>query len=543
MKLARTCLLASAATAALLVGCGRKSSRTSTTTLAVRVSDATTHQPLGARVLLIDHAGKPLHIGTIDLYGKRQAASACVFAPGVLGSWDGLILADGSADIPIGADDCTPSPAIPYGSYTVWAWRGPEYDKWEGHVDIPAGGNVVALNIPLARAWTPHGALAADLHVHAAASNDSHVPNPQRVTAQVAAGVQVIGLSDHNNNGDLDAEIADLKLGNVVTSIASNELSSEAAHVGVYPVIVDANAPQHGGPPAALLEKASASELLRIARSLPGQPIVQVNHPRFRVTSMFDSLGWNGTSWPPPFPLDFDAVEVLNGHTAFNVSNDRRIDEAVRDFYTFTDHGFLVTPLGNSDTHHLNGVHDALCRNYVFVDDPRVAPFDEAGFINALRHRRVEATSGPWLDVEVKTSDTASASVGAGQALQLAPVAAQPARVWVDVTLQQANFVHADAIRIMVGTPTGPSVAQTISVVASQPNHWSGWITVGNTDTWLGVDAGGDTPLPIELTGTYQIEKKRTGVTPFALIAPILLDVDGDGRWRRGSADVDLTIK
>lgn len=542
MTRARTWLMVGGAALALLVACDRKPARTSTTTLAVRVTDATTNQPLGARVLLIDHDGNPLHIGTIDLYGKRQGAGACIFAPGVLGSWDGLILADGSADIPIGADDCSPSPAIPYGSYTVWAWRGPEYNKWEGHVDIPANGNVVPLNITLARAWTPHGTLAADLHVHAAASNDSHVPNPQRVTAQVAAGVQVIGLSDHNNNGDLAAEIASLNLSSVVTSIASNELSSEAAHVGVYPVIVDAKAPQHGGPPPAQLEKASAQELLRIARSLPGHPIVQVNHPRFRVTSMFDSLGWNGTSWPPPFPLDFDAVEVLNGHTAFNVTNDRRIDEAVRDFYTFTDRGFLVAPLGNSDTHHLNGVHDALCRNYVFVDDPRIAPFDEAGFIEALRHRRVEATSGPWLDVEVKTSDTASASVGAGQALKLVRQPEQPAQVWVDVTLYQANFVHTDSIRIMVGSAQGPTVAQTINVVANAPStHWAGWISVGAADTWLGVDAGGDTPLPIELTGTYQIEKKRTGVTPFALIAPILLDVDGDDRWQRGTTNLDLT--
>ena len=39
--------------------------------------------------------------------------------------------------------------------------------------------------------------------------------------------------------------------------------------------------------------------------------------------------------------------------------------------------------------------------------------------------------------------------------------------------------------------------------------------------TWIGVDAGGDDPLPVEMTGTYQQEKGRPGVVPFAVINPI----------------------
>jgi hypothetical protein len=29
-------------------------------------------------------------------------------------------------------------------------------------------------------------------------------------------------------------------------------------------------------------------------------------------------------------------------------------------------------------------------------------------------------------------------------------------------------------------------------------------------------------------------------VTPFALTGPILIDADGDGRWKRGDADIEL---
>src|SRR5262249_21049804 len=206
--------------------------------------------------LLLDTQGAPLHMGNLDLYGRRQGAAACVIAPGVVGSWDGLIVGYGVADVPVGADRCVPTPAIPYGRYRVVAWRGIEYERFEGEVDVSEGRGRVELAIELARAWTPQGVLAADLHVHAHASNDSTLPNPQRVIAQAAAGIQVVALSDHNWNGDLDAEIAELHLEGVIASIASNELTTDALHVGVYPVEVVRGAPRGGAPPRELLAHA-----------------------------------------------------------------------------------------------------------------------------------------------------------------------------------------------------------------------------------------------------------------------------------------------
>jgi len=509
----------------------RTSVAPSTTTLVVNVTEH--GKPVGARVLLFAADGTPLHMGNIDLYGKRQGGGACAMAPGVVGSWDGIILAYGLAEIPVGGDACVPSPAIPYGKYTVWAWRGIELERWEGEVDLSAGRGHVVLAIPLERAWSPAGTLAADLHVHAHASTDSTLPNLQRVTAQVAAGIQVIGLSDHNTNGDLDAEIRELRLDDRVVSIASNELSSDALHLGVYPVTVIPGAPRGGSPPDAALVHSNVQQLFDYAHAFPGHPIIQVNHPRFRVTSLYDGTGWDGVKWPPPFPLTFDAVEVLAGYAAFNVAGDRRFDDSVRDFYTMIDHGHLIAPLGNSDTHDLNWVLDGTTRNYVYVDDPRTKPFDQDGFIAAIRARRVVATSGPWLDVEVAPAQGVTPTAGPGQS-----VVPRDGAVWVDVTVSQARFVHVDRIRITIG---GPVLAQTIEVPAGRTFHWAGRIAVTG-DTWIGVTADGDTALPLELTGTYQRDKwKHPGVTPFAIASPILVDGDGDGRWKRGDADYLLT--
>jgi hypothetical protein len=82
------------------------------TRLVLRVTDHDV--PVGARVLLLAADGTPLHLGTIDKYGERQSAGACEFAPGVIGTWDGIVLAYGRGEVPVGGDHC----AIPYGTTT-----------------------------------------------------------------------------------------------------------------------------------------------------------------------------------------------------------------------------------------------------------------------------------------------------------------------------------------------------------------------------------------------------------------------------------------
>ncbi len=508
------------------------------TVLALHVTDH--GQPVAARVLLFGADGQALHIGTLDLYDQRQGATACEIAPGVLGSWDGLILANGTAEVPVGADTCDPSPAIPFGAYKVWAWRGIEYELWQGTVDLTAGRGKVELAIPLERAFTPQGTLAADLHVHAHASNDSTVPNPQRVIAQVAAGIQVIGLSDHNVNGDLNDEIHALHLDNTVVSVPANELTSDQFHLGIYPVKVERNKERGGSPSDDEIVPLETEDMFKAAHKFSGSPIIQVNHPRFRATALFDYTNWDGVAWPPPFPLSFDAIEVLAGYSAANLKADRRIDESVRDYYTFLDHGHIYAPLGNSDTHDLNWVLDGTARNYVYADDPRVKPFDQAGFIAAIRAHRVVATTGPWLDVEVASDQASRATVGPGQSL-----VAKTGSVWLDVTVQRAKFVHVDRIRVVVGTPDGPRLVRSLWVPPTQTQyHWSGDIKVGDKDTWLVVTADSDDPMPLEITGTYQRDRwNHPGVTPFAIAAPILIDADGDGRWKRGDADLPLVMR
>lgn len=509
----------------VLAACGgERGTSTPAPSLTIRVTESDGGAPIPARVVMF--AGDaPVHFGTLDFLDEtRQVKGYCWLAPGALGTWDGLVLPWGEATIPPGAS-CGAELALPPGTYRVWAFQGIEFERWEGEVTI--GAAPVTLDIALERAFTPAGALAADLHVHSMASPDSTVPTVIRAMTLAAAGVRVVALSDHNVNGDLDDELRWTELAPRLASIASNELSSDWAHVGVYPVRVDRGAPRGGSPPEVDTAGWSGEQLLAYARALPGRPIVQVNHPRYRVYALFDLTGWDGVAWPPPFPLEFDAVEVLSGNTAYNVPSDRRLDDCVRDFYTLIDHGALVTAVGNSDTHYLTGIRDALTRTYVFVDDPRTQPFDEDAFIAAIRARRAIATTGPWLDVELVSG---GAPVGPGQALTA------HGSLHLDVEVRQAAWSKADQLRIWVGDGTGARIAHEVTLDTS-PYRWQLDLDVAR-DGWVGVDVGGDTILPVEMTGDVAAIHQHPGATPFALINPILVDADGDGRVRYQQADL-----
>jgi hypothetical protein len=159
------------------------------------------------------------------------------------------------------------------------------------------------------------------------------------------------------------------------------------------------------------------------------------------------------------------------------------------------------------------------------MDDRRLAPFDLTGFVAAIRGRRAIATTCPWIGARATAG---GASAGPGQAL-----IAKGGSVTLDLQIDHAAWCGVDAARIRVGG----AIARTLAITGPHTTM-SIPLEVGAADTWIGVDAGGLGTIPIEMTGTYQQEKGRPGVTPFAIVNPILIDADGDGRVRFGAADV-----
>jgi outer membrane protein assembly factor BamB len=518
----------SAAFAAAVAACGQGAQRDAgagpdadpgATRLVVIATDGIDGPNLPAMVVLRGPEGEPLHIGKLDMYsGTSQDQGYCDLADGVLGTWQGILLQDGTGEIPIGDTRCDPAPAVPYGTYTVRVMHGIDHEMFETTVTLAPRQGKVTVVAPLERAWTADGALAADLHVHADPSNDSNLPVDARIVTELVAGVQVIGASDHNYNGSFDTAIDDHHWRGQVASVPGNEVTIDMMHANVFPARVVPGQPNNGATDYTDLNSYSAAKLFEHMRALPDSPFVQLNHPRLRFAAYFDYAGWDGVSWPPPMPIDFDGLEVLHGMYAFNAPGDRRVEQAIGDFYTFMRHGRLVTALGNSDTHHMTGTVAGSVRSYVFSRDQRLDPFDVGGFVDALRGRRVMLTTGPWLAVD-------GGGVGPGELAR-----ATGGSVPVTIAVRQASFVRATRLRLWVGG----ELSQTMAIPAGGSFDWSGDVAVGARDTWIGVDVLGDEAIPTDLTGDGLVA--LGGVVPAALINPILVDVDGDGRYSAASA-------
>jgi hypothetical protein len=162
-------------------------------------------------------------------------------------------------------------------------------------------------------------------------------------------------------------------------------------------------------------------------------------------------------------------------------------------------------------------VLDGTARTFVTLDQPT---YDRAAFVAAIRARRTMASSGPWLAVGAwPTADHTGLPFGPGQL-----VTARAGKIHLELTTAQPAWMHATRIRIQVGDQT---IEEPFGDSDLQID-----LDVGTEDTFIGVAVDGDDPLPLELTGTYQHDKwNKPGITPFAVISPILVDANGDGHW------------
>lgn len=269
---------------------------------------------------------------------------------------------------PCGIDDfgrevCTP--------YELWVSRGPEYD-----VEVIEGvkleaGQVRRFDVSLERVVDTENYVSADLHVHAYPSADSFMPLDERVTAGAAEALEILVATDHNVITDYAPAIAELGLGDWLTSMIGVEMTTlEMGHFNAYPLIHDRAAVNHlpfirpcevndpflaqrlgGKANETSLDwfLCSPTQLFDQMRDLGAygreNTIVQVNHPRDTILGYFNQYYLNPYTMtaedptaenygamttlidlrphpyskeshqynPAQFTLDFDAVEILNG--------------------------------------------------------------------------------------------------------------------------------------------------------------------------------------------------------------------------------------
>jgi hypothetical protein len=482
--------------------------------------------------------------------------------------------------------------AVPAGKFFVYATRGPFASLDRAEVDLAPGQSVqlTLLVQSLASQLLPAGVLSGDFHVHGAASYDSAIPDRDRVTSFLAAGLDVVVATDHDvvttYASMLDALGATHALA-VIPGVEQtpnipwyyvpgHDLPRTLGHFNFWPLTPDPFDTRNGAPWSELREP---GQLMDDMDALPSPPAIrQLNHPYIaaklgRDLGYPEAIGYDPTTpipaepspgasfaanalvtrpgGPPPHDrnIDWNAQEVMNGASRADWLRSRAL------WFSLLSQGYLRTGTANSDTHTLAVEQVGYPRNLVWGGHDKSA-LDVDGFDADVVAGHVEGTNGPVLDVTIDD--------GAGQLYRpgLAPIAVGP-DAGLRISVAAAPWIPVDEVRIFVNGKLAdvepvqqpkawdPLSTQPIQYVNDRlvplanvlPAHGDAWLVVEagmHQDTPPDVDGDGlpDLPdsnvpgRPSSITDRrFDLQAVVPGVWPTAFSNPFLIDLDGAG-WQ-----------
>jgi hypothetical protein len=415
--------------------------------------------------------------------------------------------------------------AIAPGRYRVLATRGPEYEVRELHVEAAAGETARLAIPPLERALESRGWIAADLHVHAAPSDDSAVPLELRLASYVAQGARVLVATDHDHVTDYAPLIERWGLENEIVSVAGVEITSSvktegvpftSGHANAFPIPYQEDAYRKGAP---VHEGRRLREVLADLRALPGDRVVQLNHPRPdgapNANQLFTHLGVAGEPFAPGLPLDawpnrvlvepdpasevrdldLDAIELLNGPSL------ERYRAVREDWFALLRQGERLTGTANSDSHGLFEVA-AVPRTYVRMLADLTRGFDRKRFVRALQRGWIVGSTGPLLLAEL--GDTGPGGTFPGSEAPLG------------IDVRAASWVPVTELRVFVNGELALTRAVEGPARLEIPMRFE-------RDSFVTLEVEGPP------AGLYA--ELLPGFTPFAFTNPIFVDANRDGVW------------
>ncbi len=326
---------------------------------------------------------------------------------------------------------------LPPGNYTVTATHGPAWSLDSREVKITALGADAEEGASsydfTARLWPvvpTEGWMQCDLHQHAAYSADSAVPPVDGLIASAAEGLDCVATTDHDAVADWTAHFAEAGTESMVWLPGIEVTNETDGHFNAYP----------WDPSLGVIDHAdlSPAEIVAAMRARSSDAIVQLNHPSWGRTGVWDIVGMDPVTGllkdvddegaATGATYDYDAVEIINGKDIENAT------ESLNEWLPMVDAGKgNAAIVGNSDSHRLVGQERGAARTWVRLNG--AAPSAEA-VVTAIRDRKdTTASTGPLLHIATAGAEGADPQV---VVVMLAPT-------WMPV----------DEIELLGGDPAG----------------------------------------------------------------------------------------
>jgi hypothetical protein len=309
-------------------------------------------------------------------------------------------------------------------------------------------------------------------------------------------------------HNDYTPELKALGLTHYAVSIPGSEYGFALGHIGVFPVQYDPRAPQLGAPDWEVWPwtHVDAPTYFPIIHSLPGQPLVVVNHPRLP-----PDLGYfYNLKWEPGMPLPaegmFDGLEVLSGYQ----DTPAGVTPLLRDWFYLLNRGQRVTGVGNSDTHRLDYPLAGYPRTFLRLPTEQPEQILPTDIRDAMLGMQAIATNGPLVHIKVDGPGLGELVGVVGGKVTVDLWADAPA--WVDLTRVLLYQIGQQVAELPIPTRNHPALRTSVDVPVSE-------------DGWLLAIAAGDTPLDPDIVG-----RMAAMAVPIGFTNPVWLDADGDGK-------------
>lgn len=383
------------------------------------------------------------------------------------------------------------------GSYRLFASRGTEWSIADAPITGQPSGPV---RLRLLHVAPAPGYYATEWHVHQVGSPDSPVLSDERIRSAVSAGVEMFAVTDHDYVADLQPLVRRMGLERLLQVLPGIEVTPFAyGHFNAWPIAPDASSPNGGaidwarGPTASLAM--TPGQIFEAMRGR-GARMVQVNHPRSSGLGQFQAFfdranlaydyarrtiyGDFARARVPNSVLRlpeeslwsdaFNALEVWNGFSTADTDDDgvrelASLDRVLRDWFNMLSLGFIVTPIGSSDSH--SSVADPLGmpRTYVRVADDSSARLDSAAAAeDVLATLSGKTSTGAAVARDVVLSDGPMIDVRVGGAPAIGRVHAASGSITLSVTVTAPQWADFDTIEVFANqTPTSP--AETTALV------------------------------------------------------------------------------
>jgi hypothetical protein len=284
---------------------------------------------------------------------------------------------------------------LPAGTYAIYAGRGFEYGIDSAKVTVKAGDHLKQ-SFFIGREVETLGWVGSDTHIHTfTLSRHGDATQEERAITIAGEGIELPIMTDHNVNNDLRPVVALLTLGNYFTPVTGDEVTTKVGHFNVFETNPNAPVIAH--------ESGDWIDLSRTFGDLSKSKVVILNHARdihnnFRPFDPSRHLSSAGVSVDDGnFPAN--AMEVINSG-----SQQTNYMTLYQDWFGMLNSGYLLTPVGSSDSHDVSRFTVGQGRTYIQCDDREPGKIDIDAAIKSFREGRVMVSCGLLTQIRVNNA-------------------------------------------------------------------------------------------------------------------------------------------